>query len=80
MTSADEEIVNRVEELAKKKGWQMSHVALVWLKSKGAVPIVGLNSVEKVEDVCEMKGKLLTDEELSYLEGLYAPKPVAGHL
>jgi hypothetical protein len=80
MTSADEEIVIRVEELAKKQGWQMSHLALLWLKSKGAVPIVGLNSVKKAEDICEMKGKVLTDEELTYLEEPYAPKAVAGHV
>lgn len=79
MTLADEEIINRVEELAIKKDWQMSHVALVWLKSKGALPIVGLNSIEKVLDVCELKGKVLTDEELCYLEEPYIPKPVAGH-
>jgi aryl-alcohol dehydrogenase-like predicted oxidoreductase len=43
LTEADEEIVRMVEKLAGKKGWSMSHVVLVWLRSKGAVPIVGMN-------------------------------------
>jgi hypothetical protein len=34
ITSADEEIINLVEVVAKKKGWQMSHVAPVWLESR----------------------------------------------
>jgi aryl-alcohol dehydrogenase-like predicted oxidoreductase len=42
MTEADKEIIGRVEELAGKKGWKMSHVALAWLVSKGAASIVGL--------------------------------------
>lgn len=33
ITSADEEIINLVEMVAKK-GWQMSHVALFWLESR----------------------------------------------
>ncbi|KAJ5587656.1 NADP-dependent oxidoreductase domain-containing protein [Penicillium hispanicum] len=77
--ASDEAIIRRVEEVAKKKGWKMSHVALVWLKSKGTVPIVGLNSVEKVQDVCELRGKALTDEEVKYLEEPYQARPVAGH-
>ena len=78
-TPADEEIINRVEQLAKKKGWNMSHVALAWHKAKGTVPIVGINSVEKVDDVCELRGKALTDEEVKQLEEPYVARPVAGH-
>ena len=78
-TSADEAIINRVEEIAEKKGWKMSHVALAWLKTKGTVPIVGCNTVEKVEDLWELKGKTLTDEEVKYLEEPYEARPIAGH-
>ena len=44
-TDADEEIVKRVEEIAKKKGWKMSQVAVVWSRSKVSSPIVGISSV-----------------------------------
>lgn len=79
LTKADEEIVNRVEELAGKKGWKMSQVSLVWLKSKGTIPIVGFNSVGRIDEACETRGKELTAEERKYLEEPYVPKNVFGH-
>ncbi|PCG88097.1 hypothetical protein PENOC_112500 [Penicillium occitanis (nom. inval.)] len=78
-TEADEAVVNRVEQLAKEKGWKMTHVALAWLRSKGAVPIVGVNSVERLDDAVEIRGKSLTEKEIEFLEELYVPKPIAGH-
>ena len=41
---SDKEIIRRVEELSKKKGWTMSQVALTWSTSKVSSPIVGMNS------------------------------------
>lgn len=78
-TAADEEIINRVEKLAEKKGWKMSQVALLWLGNKGAVPIVGFNSVKRIDEALGIRGKSLTDEDVKYLEEPYVPKPVAGH-
>ncbi|MCJ1442217.1 MAG: hypothetical protein MMC23_002710 [Stictis urceolatum] len=78
-SEADTTVVQRVEELAKKKGWQMNQVALAWLKKQGAVPITGLNKVERVDEACELKGKELTDEDAKYLEEPYLPKPIMGH-
>ncbi|KAF7554942.1 hypothetical protein G7Z17_g2551 [Cylindrodendrum hubeiense] len=78
-TAADGEIVKRVEEVANKKGWKMAHVALVWHQSKGAIPIIGLNSVARVEEAVELRGKELTADEIAYLEEPYVPKPIAGH-
>jgi aryl-alcohol dehydrogenase-like predicted oxidoreductase len=71
VTPEDEEIINRVEKIAEKKGWKMSHVALAWLKGKGTVPIVGINSVERIEEMCELRGKTLTEEEMAHLEEAY---------
>lgn len=78
-TLKDEEIIGRVENLAAKKRWKMSQVALVWHKSKGTIPIVGLNSVDRANEMCELRGKSLTDEEVEYLDELYEARPVAGH-
>ncbi|KAK0615711.1 aldo-keto reductase [Bombardia bombarda] len=80
LTDVDEEIIGRVEQLAKEKGWSMSCVALAWHKSKGTVPIVGLNSVERVREMGELKGKVLSGEELRFLEELYVAREVAGHV
>ena len=78
-TEADEEIISRVEKVAEKKGWKMSQVALLWLRSKGAVPIVGFNSVGRIDEALGIRGKSLTDEDVKYLEGPYVPKRIVGH-
>lgn len=44
-SDADKEIISRVEELAKKKQWKMSQVALAWSSSKTTSPIVGITQV-----------------------------------
>ena len=46
-SEADIEVINRVEELAKKHGWTMAQVALVWVGKKVASPIVGVSSVSE---------------------------------
>lgn len=79
LTEADEEIVKRVEKVAKERGKSMSQVALNWLIGKGAVPIVGFNSVDRVEDAYGLRGMTLTDEEVEYLEEPYVPKNVTSH-
>ncbi|KAF6816060.1 aldo-keto reductase [Colletotrichum sojae] len=79
LTEADLEIIRRVEEVAGKKGWSMSQVALAWLRAKGGVPVTGFNSVVRVDEACELRGKSLTAEEMKYLEEPYVPKPIVGH-
>ncbi|KAL1705392.1 NADP-dependent oxidoreductase domain-containing protein [Schizophyllum commune] len=71
------EIVKRVEEIAKKRGWTMSQVSLAWVKRSVSSPIVGMNAVKRVEESI-VSGEL-TDEEAKYLEEPYQPKPVRGH-
>lgn len=79
LNEADQAIINRVEELANKKGWQMSHVAMVWSIQKGDIPIIGFSKVERIDEALEIKGKALTDEEMKYLEEPYQPKNIMGH-
>ena len=79
MSEADQEIIRRVEKLANDKGWNMGHVALSWHRSKGAIPIVGFNSTSRIDEACELRGKVLTPEEVKYLEEAYVPKNVMGH-
>ncbi|TFK62213.1 Aldo/keto reductase [Pluteus cervinus] len=78
-SEADEIIISRVDEIAKKRGKKMSQVALAWTSSKITSPIVGLSSVARLEDSLT-KGFELTEEEVKYLEEPYVPKPVRGHL
>jgi aryl-alcohol dehydrogenase-like predicted oxidoreductase len=43
LTDADKAIVTRVEEIASRKGWQLSQVALAWIIQKTTIPIVGFS-------------------------------------
>ncbi|KAJ9142441.1 Aldo-keto reductase [Pleurostoma richardsiae] len=79
VSEADDEIVRRVEEVAGRKGWSMAQVAMAWHKSKGAVPIVGFNSLERIEEACALREKTLSDEDVKYLEEPYVPKEIMGH-
>jgi aryl-alcohol dehydrogenase-like predicted oxidoreductase len=45
LNEGDKEIIDRVEEVAKKKGWSMAQVGTVWSISKVTSPILGINSV-----------------------------------
>lgn len=48
---ADIEVINRVEELAKKKGWTMAQVAFTWSAAKTTAPIIGISSVERLKEM-----------------------------
>ena len=80
LSEADQEIVNRVEKLSNKLGYSMSAVATAWVISKGANPIVGLNSVKRVDDILTALEIKLTDEDIKYLEEPYVPKVPSGLL
>ena len=69
-----------MKELAKKKGWAMSHVAMSWLLHKGvSSPIIGLSSVERMEEALRMRDKALAEWEVKYLDEEYLPKNIMGH-
>jgi len=75
---SDREIVNRVEELAKKKGVKMGQIALAWVNRKVTSPIVGVSSVQRLDEAI-IRGIELSDEEVAYLEAPYEPRPIRGH-
>ncbi|KAF2188424.1 aldo-keto reductase-like protein [Zopfia rhizophila CBS 207.26] len=75
----DKKIVERVEELAQKHGWKMSHVALAWINKRVTSPIIGFSTEGRMDEALEARGKALTDEEEKYLEELYQPRPIQGH-
>jgi aryl-alcohol dehydrogenase-like predicted oxidoreductase len=70
LSAADEAIINRVEELAGKRGSKMGQIALSWVGSKVTSPIVGVNSIQRLEESI-VTGITLTAEEAAYLEELY---------
>jgi len=79
LTDADYKTIARVQELAEKKGWKMSQVALAWINKRISSPIIGFSSIERIDEAIEVRGKTLTEEEEKYLEELYQPKAISGH-
>lgn len=79
ISEADGQIIARVEELAKKKDWTMSQVALAWTNRRISSPIIGFSSVSRIDEAVQAKGKKLTAEEEEYLEEPYVPKAIIGH-
>ena len=79
---ATEEIINRTEEIAKKKGVSMAQIGIAWLLSKDAVtaPIVGTTSLKNLEDIIAGVDVKLTEEEIKYLEQPYQPRSTMGHM
>ncbi|KAL0572280.1 hypothetical protein V5O48_009682 [Marasmius crinis-equi] len=77
-SKADETIISRVEELAKKRGVPMAQISLAWVASKIASPIVGTSSIQRLEENI-LSGLTLDEEEIKYLEEPYVPKPVRNH-
>ena len=77
----DFEIVNRLGEIATRRGLPDSQVALAWMLSKPAItaPIIGASKPGHLEDAVAALSVKLTDEEIIKLEELYLPHPVLGH-
>jgi aryl-alcohol dehydrogenase-like predicted oxidoreductase len=75
-------IVERVAEIAEKRGVLRIHVALAWLLQKSPVtaPIIGATKISHLEDAAGALSVKLTPEEIAYLEEPYVPHAIVGHV
>ncbi|BAE65595.1 unnamed protein product [Aspergillus oryzae RIB40] len=74
---ADKSIIDRVEEVARRRGITMSQVAIAWsLSHRTENPILGLNSKDRIDEAVAAIGVRLTEDEKRYLEELYIPKSI----
>jgi len=73
-------IVQRVSELAERRGLPMAQVALAWMLSKPIItaPIIGATKPHHLEDAIAALSVQLTSEEIHHLEETYQPHPVIG--
>ena len=71
-------IIDRVAEIAEKRGVTMTEVSLAWLLTKVASPVVGATKLHHVDGAAKATDLELTDEEVVYLEAPYVPHPLAG--
>jgi len=78
----DFEIIDRVCELAKKKNVSAAQISLAWLLHKPGVaaPIIGASKMNHLEEAVKALNVKLTEEEMKYLEELYLPHTIAGHM
>jgi aryl-alcohol dehydrogenase-like predicted oxidoreductase len=77
---ADHKIVDRLGEVAKRRGAPRAQLALAWLLSKPVItsPIVGATNLHHLQDAVAALSLRLTAEEISSLEEPYVPHPVLG--
>lgn len=87
-SEADKTIINRVEEIARKRGWTMSQVALAWIDKRVSSLIVGLSSVRALIfsslvivivdlnlQVERLEASVMTGKELTEEESRYLEEP-----
>jgi aryl-alcohol dehydrogenase-like predicted oxidoreductase len=72
---ADKAVVERVGEIANRRGDSMSQVALAWLLQKPGItsPIIGATKSHHLDDAMKSIRIDLSDEEILHLEELYQP-------
>lgn len=78
---SDFEIVDRVVELAHRRGVSPTQIALAWLLQQPGVaaPIIGATKMEHLEQAAAAVELTLTPEESRLLEEPYKPHPILGH-
>jgi 1-deoxyxylulose-5-phosphate synthase len=77
---ADRKVVDRLGELAERRGVPRATLALAWMLSKSVVtaPIVGATKQNHLDDAVAALAVKLSAEEIAALEEPYVPHPVVG--
>lgn len=78
MADQDAPIIQRVAELADRRGVSMTEISLAWLLTKVTAPVVGATKLHHIEGAAKAVDLELTDEECAYLEEPYVPHPLVG--
>lgn len=81
-SDVDRLVADRLTTIAENRGVPRSHIALAWLMQKEPVtsPIIGVTSIEQLEEASGCLTTSLTDDEMTFLEELYVPHRVVGAL
>lgn len=80
--ATDRVIVERVAEIANKRGVSRTQIAIAWLLQKNPVvaPLIGATKESHLEEAVGALGITLTSEEITYLEEPYIPHKIVGHV
>jgi aryl-alcohol dehydrogenase (NADP+) len=76
-TDIDFDTVDRVVELAEKKGVKPAQMALAWLLHQPGItaPVIGASKMYQLEEAVGAVDIDLSPEECAYLQELYQPRP-----
>lgn len=74
----DGRIIERVAELADKRGVSMTEISLAWLLTKVAAPVVGATKFSHVDGAVKAVDLELTQDESRYLEEMYISHALVG--
>ncbi len=77
----DQQVVQRVAELADKYGVPRTQIALAWLLQKQPVtaPIIGATKITHLDEAIGALSVYLTLEDVASLEAPYVPHRIVGH-
>jgi aryl-alcohol dehydrogenase-like predicted oxidoreductase len=78
---SDFSIVERVTDLAQRRGVSNARIALAWVLHQPGVtaPIIGASKLQHLEDAAGVLAIKLSEEDLKFLAEPYQPHPVLGH-
>lgn len=78
---SDFDVVDRITEIAKKRGISNAQVALAWVLQQPGVtaPIVGASKMHHLDDAVAALDVKLDEAELKALSDPYQPHRVLGH-
>lgn len=74
----DQIIIDRVAELADRRGVSMTEISLAWLLTKVTAPVAGATKTHHIEGAAKAVDLILTPEESAYLEEAYVPHRLVG--
>jgi 1-deoxyxylulose-5-phosphate synthase len=78
---SDPAVLDRVSEVARRRGVSSAQVALAWLIHQPGVtaPLVGASRPQHIDDACRAVELRLDADEIRSLTESYKPHPVIGH-
>jgi aryl-alcohol dehydrogenase-like predicted oxidoreductase len=81
-SDTDRKVVERVAEVAAKRGIPRAQVALAWLLARPGItaPIVGATRLQHLDDALAAVAIKLSADEIAALEEHYVPHAVAGYV
>ena len=74
----DSIIIQRVAELADRRGVSMTEISLAWLLTKTDSPVVGATKRHHIEGAVRATELSLSEQEAAYLEEAYIPHKLVG--